>query len=188
MRTPLDPFSLPAPEEERPYLSQFAFAPPPTPPRDGAQKGWTLDRLLRAFAARELLLVETSAGLRLLRAYLHPPEADQAVREHADTLRVALGLGPDFARGLKAWGPESALHARWLLTSTSFRPPAGGFLLRKGEWVTNPDAFMASMRERLVAGPHPGSDRLVADLRALFQRYAVPPALAPTPSLRRRAA
>ena len=140
--------------------------------------------LLLDHPARQL--VETSTGLRLRRPRLLDGDVCSGVAHHAPALRVAHRLDridPVASPARRAawrvdeWGPVTALHARWL--AHLFEAPDRPVVLRPGIRVTDWERFKASVAERYAAGPaSPYADGLRADLKALFERFVAPPALA----------
>lgn len=155
-------------------------------PDPAAMRSLSLEDLLTLLDRPAHQLVETSRGLRLRRPRLRDGDVCSGVDHHAAALRVAHRLDrldPLASPARRAawrvdeWGPVVALHARWM--AHLFEPPAGPVVLRPGIRVTDWERFGVSVAERYASGPGgPYADGLRADLRALFDRFVAPPALA----------
>ncbi|MEM7788782.1 MAG: hypothetical protein AAF594_13760 [Bacteroidota bacterium] len=161
----------------RAHLADYSFrfdteaAEPYAVPRPQGEAPWTLAQTLQEIRIRGASVIETSGGLRLQHAHLLP-ELAAAIRRHELQVRLWFALGLDGAAPSNGWDDEVALHAGWL--ALRFDPGREAVPLRPGVAVTDWSRFVASVHDRLGAGPEaPCAPGLRRDLADLFSRHAV---------------
>ena len=136
----------------------------------------TLAGLLAELTRRRVRLFESSRGLRVGHAHLHP-DLVGPVHARADALRVWLALGGLALRApapfdAPEWDDEVRLQAAWF--AHAFEPTDLPVVLRPGEVIADVSLFRAGIAGRLAAGPEaPSAPRLRADLGDLFERFAL---------------
>ncbi|MEO0559422.1 MAG: hypothetical protein AAF170_14695 [Bacteroidota bacterium] len=160
------------------HLCDVAFrsAPPESPAPPSAAPpdhgAWTAEDVLGALA-RGAGVIETRAGLRLCHAHRRP-ELAKALPFFSTDVRMWLELGltrRPLETALRGWPHRMRLYVAWL--DEVLLPSGRDIEIRPGERVVNRDAFRASIQGRLWAGPtSPTAAPLLADLSALFRRYA----------------
>ncbi len=153
------------------YSFRFDTSAPPSPfpvARPTAEDQWTLAQTLQEIRLRRAVLHVSTAGLRVRHAHLLADLAE-AVRRHEDAVRLWLALGRPVPTD--GWDDETTLHLRWL--EDRFAPGRAPVALRPGVSVTDWPRFVASVRERVGAGPEaPCAAGLRRDLADLFGQHA----------------
>lgn len=159
------------------HLAEYSFqfepgAPAPyAVPRPQEGGAWTLAETLQEIRLRGATVVETSRGLRVRHAHRLGALAP-AVRRYEPAVRLWLTLGGDRGTPAGGWDDEVDLHRRWL--TAPFVPDRDVVDLRPGVSVTDWPRFVASVRDRLEAGPEaPCAGSVRRDLADLFARHAV---------------
>ncbi len=170
------------------HLAEYSFrfdaaaAPSPFPvPRPTTGRLWSLAQTLQEIRLRRVALQVTTTRLRVRHAHLLADLAE-AVRRHEDAVRLWIDLGrPQPAH---AWDDETTLHLRWL--TARFAHGRAPVMLRPGVSVTDWPRFLASVTDRVEAGPDaPCAASLRRDLSDLFDRHAI---LGARPHVERRSA
>jgi len=123
--------------------------------------------------ARGAGVIETRSGLRLCHAHRRP-ELAKALPFFSNEVRTWIELGlttRPIETALRGWPHRARLYIAWL--DAVLLPSNADIEVRPGERVVNRAAFRASVQGRLWAGPaSPAAAPLMADLTALFRRYA----------------
>lgn len=152
------------------YSFRFDTGAPPSPvpvPRPAAGEWWTLAQTLQEIRLRRATIRRTTRGLRVQHAHLLV-DLDAAVRQHEAAVRLWLDLGSPAPHG--GWDDETVLQHRWM--TDRFSPARGPVAFRPGVSVTDWPRFVASVAERIEAGPDaPCAAGLRRDLAHVFQRH-----------------